>query len=250
MMSVTLHCNTPLPFFIKEWNIKLPKLHVGDGADLNQDLFGHAVSEGDQILFTFDCSNSEESDECCDMEPTLDIVLEDEFGKTLVQALFLDLDQFYEQLRREDEFTCEGHVAAELLCSAAEGPVGAPVNFTYSVDIHRLSKPEKRNITSPTHGANSVEKEPRLLYKISCDEMEWIVSGKTEGEVGQLFTLHFVGIPVRPGLLTRFPEIRVYYETISGDLPPIELRCVLPKSFNSLPLLNQMVLACPSTDDD
>jgi hypothetical protein len=250
MISVTLHCNAPLPFFIKEWSIKLPKLHVGDGADLNQDLFGHAVSEGDQIFFTFDCSNREEANECCNLEPTLDIVLEDEFGKTLDQVLFLDLDQFYEQLRIEDEFICEGHIAVELLCSAAEGPVGAPVTFTYSVDIHRLSKPQKRNITSPAPRANGVEMEPRLLYKISCDETEWIVSGKTEGEFGQIFTLDFVGIPLRPGLLKRFPEMRVYYESIDRDLPPIELRSLLPKSFNSLPFLNQMVLACPSSEDD
>jgi hypothetical protein len=72
------------------------------------------------------------------LEPTLDIVLHDEFGKTFEQVLPLDLGQFYEQIRKK-EFTSEGHVDAELRCSAAEGPVGAPVTFTYTVDIHRSS---------------------------------------------------------------------------------------------------------------
>ena len=59
----------------------------------------------------------------CNLEPTLDIVLQDEFGKMLEQVLPLDLGQFYEQIWKE-EFTMMGHVNAELRCSAAEGPVG------------------------------------------------------------------------------------------------------------------------------
>jgi hypothetical protein len=130
MISVSLHCNAPLPFFIKEWNIKVPKLHLGNGADLNQGLFGHTVSKGEQILFTFDCSNNEgasnngEGANDCDLEPMLDIVLQDEFGKTLEQVLPLGLGQFYEQIWKE-EFTIEAHVNLELHFSAAEGLVGA-----------------------------------------------------------------------------------------------------------------------------
>ena len=180
MISASLHCNAPLPFFIKEWNVKVPKLHVGNGADLNQGLFGHAVSEGEHILFTFDCSNSEgasdngEGAKNCDLELMLDIVLQDEFGKTLEQVLPLDLGQFYKQIRKE-EFTSEGHINAELRCSAAEGPVGVPVTFTYTVDIQSIISSRQFLVFLPF---SSLSFSCRSAFVLETKSMTSVVASK------------------------------------------------------------------------
>lgn len=91
LISVLLHCNTPVLFFIKEWDIRLPyPLRVNENGDMNQDLFEHAIAEGEQLSFGFKCAY-DESIETKYQEPILHVVLQDEFGKTFNQVLGLTL---------------------------------------------------------------------------------------------------------------------------------------------------------------
>ena len=243
MMSVALHCNTPVPFSIKDWQVKLPGLEVCEDGDLNQELFVQAVDEGEQISFAFECTHIPGANRASnlDSEPTLDIVLEDEFGKTFTQVIPLDMEEFYEQLRVEDESTGVS-VTAELYCSVDEGLMGAPVTFTYLVDVGDVPKP------SPSNGADS---ELRLSYAISCDTRDWILSGKVQGILdfsSSDISLEFVGIPVNPGVVKGFPHIQLQYISSGDRLPPIRVRAQLPEVFTSLAFANHMALACPAED--
>lgn len=245
LLSVSLHCNVPLPFLVKAWDVNLPTVLVNDGADFSQDLFDSSITEDEQVLFTFDCSIVNDADDS-DMEPTLDVVLEDEFGKLLRQSLPLGLEEFYEQRRLEDEVSREGCITAKLSFSAEEGPAGAPITFTYIVDLS--------NLASMAATLNGVGAKPELLYAVSCDEMEWMLSGKTQGSVecskSATFSLDFVGIPVHPGSIKCFPMIRFSYASGSDARLPVPIqRTRFPKEFKSLPSYNQIATACPSSDD-
>jgi len=234
LLNVSLHCNVPLPFLVKEWDIKLPNLLVNDGGDLNQDLFGSTITEDEQALFAFDCSVVNDVEEG-DSEPTLEIILEDNFGKALRQSLPLDLEEFYEQRRSEGEVSDGDDITAELSCSIDKGPVGAPVTFTYNVDLSKLS----RKVAGL-----------KLLYAVSCTGMEWILSGNTQGTVdcsgSSTFSLDFVGVPVHPGPAKTFPAIRLFYESDAAAMLPLQIhRTRYPKEFTSLNVVTQIALACP-----
>jgi hypothetical protein len=235
MLNMSVHCNVPLPFLVKEWDVRLPGLLVNDGADLNQELFGSTITEDDQILFIFNCSVITDADES-DMEPTLDIVLEDEFGKLLRQSLPFDLEDFYERCRSEELVSDGDHVTAELSCSPDKGPVGAPVSFLYNVDLSKLS---------------SAAATSKVLYEISCDETEWVLSGKTQGSVdpsvSPTISLDFIAVPIHSGLVKSFPEIRLCCNKTDGStmLPIHVQQARRPKEYTSLNVLSQIALACP-----
>lgn len=235
MLNVGLHCNVPLPFIIKDWSVELPNLLVNDGKDLNEGLFDSAVIEDEQIFFAFDCSIVKDTEDDDSTEPALDIVIEDKFGKLFRQSLALDLDEFYARRRSEPQLSDDSFITAELTSSAEKGAIGAPIQFKYSVSLNKLSS----SLIDAT-----------LLYAVSCEEKSWIVSGRTQGKVdcskSFTFSLEFVGIPTCPGLIKRFPEIRLSYESDTRGVPiPVQIQDLkYPKAFTSSPFLSQIALAC------
>ena len=246
LVNIALHCNTPVPFFIKEWDLKVPKLLVTDTGDLNQHVFGHAVVEGEQLSFGFNCTQAE-TDENDDDAPFLLIVLQDEFGKTFNQVLPLDLDSLYDKMRQDNEFSSMNSVTAELQLSSAQALVGAPVNLVYRVDASSVTKPKRKGSGEPNRDSG---KAFSLVFVLCCEDTDWIVGGKTQGildcEDSKDFTLEFVGIPVHAGVIKTFPALRVAYtsETEEYDLPSITVHSRNPDSFNSLAFVNHVALAC------
>mmetsp|Transcript_1082 Transcript_1082/g.1755 ORF Transcript_1082/g.1755 Transcript_1082/m.1755 type:complete len:659 (+) Transcript_1082:1916-3892(+) len=265
MLSVSLHCNTPVPFFIKEWNIELPPpLSLAEDGDLNHGMFEHAVAEGEELFFGFKCERNgkpipdymaeEDSD---DEEKTiLHVVLKDEFGKTFRQVLPLDLYNFFDQLRREDEFASSSSAKAELRCSHNEGIVGEPVTFTYDLSFN--IKRKKSRWPKPTASNSDL-----FRYSILCDETDWILGGKVRGVIdcssNDSFSLTFVGIPSRSGILKRFPEISIMQHmdngfnenqdsatSIMSANPHMTVQSRYPAAFKSLSYTHHMALAVPS----
>jgi hypothetical protein len=238
MIDISLHCNTPVPFYIKEWDVQLPYLRVAESGDSNKDMFSHAVAEGEELSLGFDCVRSD-GDYKADISPALHIVLQDEFGKTFRQVLPLDLEIFYDRKERNDEYTGMTSVVSELKCSTLEGLVGAPVTLEYCVDTSSLPQ-QIRN-----------DDNTFLMYELSCEETEWIVSGKIEGflqcsDSNKKFSLEFVGIPVQPGVIKTFPNLSFEYRSTRDDMPPISVQTHSkhPAQFKSLAFLNHMALAC------
>ena len=246
LVNIALHCNTPVPFFIKEWELKVPKLLVTDSGDLNQHVFGHAVVEGEQLSFGFNCTQAE-TDENDNDAPFLLIVLQDEFGKTFNQVLPLDLDSLYDKMRQDNDFSSMNSVTAELQLSTAQALVGAPVNLLYRVDASNVTKPKRKGSGEPNRDSGNAFS---LVFVLCCEDTDWIVGGKTQGildcEKSKDFTLAFVGIPVHAGVLKTFPALRVAYtsETDEYDLPSITVHSRNPDSFNSLAFVNHVALAC------
>jgi hypothetical protein len=242
LITVMLHCNTPVPFAIKEWNVELPRLEVASDGDMNQDLFGHAISEGEQLTLAFNCSyaKGQEEEEDGEAEPVLRIVLQDEFEKTFNQMFPLDLYFFYDQMRRDAEYAVTNVVDAKLTCSDLEGLVGSPVTFSITIDASKVAKPPKRS---------GNDKHFQLLYKVVTDETDWIVGGKVKGLLdcahSKEFTVEFVSIPVRPGVLKQFPTLLVQYESALEDAPAMTVHLSQPDVFKSLSFVNHMALACP-----
>jgi hypothetical protein len=239
IICILLHCNTPVPFSIKEWDVELPRLQVTEDGDMNQDLFGNAISEGEQLSLTFKCSyvKGQEDSLQHDAEPVLRIVLQDEFGKTFNQVLPLDLFLFYDQLRRDEEYSGNNSVDAELTFSEAEGLVGGPVSFSVSIDANNVAKLKTGN-------------DIMLLYKIISDDTDWIIGGQVQGLLDCSKTktskIDFVGIPVRPGVVKQFPSLLVQYEASPDDSMPMTVHMRHPDYYKCHPFVNHMALACPA----
>ena len=253
MVSVTLHCNTPVPFFLKEWNVNFPALvKVADDGDLNQQMFGHAIAEGEELFFGFKCiRNKLVSSSDLDEEPILHVILQDDLGKTFRQVLPLTLNTLFEQMRKEDEYASMNTATAELNCSAQEGVVGSPVKFTYEVDLSGLSAINGR---LSSVGSDDIKGLP-IVYTIICDEADWILGGRVQGLVDRnsdsgKFKLDFVGIPTRSGLIERWPDIKLVYDASdfgggkSMTLPPITIHSRYPELFRSLAYTHHAALAC------
>jgi hypothetical protein len=235
LLTICLHCNTPEPLSVKEWEVKLPKMLVGDGGDMNEEVLNQAVVEGDQISLGFICKSLESSDDS-DTTPELRIVLQDQFEKTFEQVLPLDLGGFYDDLRKIDKSEGLNAVTGELCCSGAEGLVGAPIDLTYTLDITALSVAGQSR---------------RLHYRVSSNA-DWIVGGKVEGVLGcddMTPSLRFVGLPTRPGVLTSFPGIVVAFDDSVGEMLPLNVHVRGPDSFKSLSFANHVALACPDVVD-
>ncbi len=239
LVTVMLHCNTPIPFSIKEWDIELPRLTVGRDGDLNQELFGYAISEGEQLSLAFNCSYTKGHEHEEGALPVLHIVLKDQYGKTFNQVFPLDLYFFYDKLRRDEEYAGTNSVDAKLTCSASEGLVGGPVTFSIEIDVSNVAKPKR------VDGASF-----RLLFKIVPDETDWIVGGKVKGLLdcanSKTFAISFVGIPVHPGVLKQFPSLFVQHESDQEDAPAMAVHLHHPDYFKSLSFVNHMALACPA----
>lgn len=238
LITVVLHCNTPVPFSIKEWKVELPMLQVLDDGDMNQELFTHAISEGEQLSLAFNCSHKKD-EEPEEAEPVLHLVLQDEFGKTFNQVLSLDLVYLYDQMRKDEEYSVANRVEAEMTCSASEGLVGSPVTFSVKVDASGVAKPKRSD------GDDSIQ----LLYKVHSDETDWIIGGKVKGLLdcsrSKTFQLEFVGIPAHPGIVKEFPTLSVQYKSREEDAPPMTVHLRHQENFKSLSFVNHMALACP-----
>jgi hypothetical protein len=255
MINVSLHCNTPVPFFVKEWHLDLPPpLVVEEDGDLNKGMFQHAIPEGEMLLFGFKCLRADDSDESSSERPILRVVLQDDFGKTFLQVLPLNLDDIYKQLRKEDEYAELHNATAELVCSVEEGSVGHPVPFVYNLNLQSLISPKARK-SSLSVSVASEGPRPTILYNIISEGSDWIVSGKVQGLIdskqSDIVSIPFRGIPTRSGLLRHFPEIIIEYlpiTTLSESLlrtPPITVLSKTPERFKSLAFTNSLSLAVP-----
>ena len=267
MVNVRVQCNSPVPFYIKEWHLDLPRpLAVEDDGDLNRDMYRHAIPEGEVLLFGFRCKRVDGKDAGGNDKherPILRVVLQDDFGKTFLQVLPVDLGSMYKKLRKEDAFSEMYQAVADLTCSAAEGTVGHPVPFSYQLDLRSLITPRARKrATSDSESLTSLAGRP-ILYTISSEGSDWIVSGKVQGlvelsEKTESTTLQFRAIPTKSGVLRRFPEL--FLEDLpasrgagkavkvgGGAQPPITVQCRNPEGFRSLAYTTSLSLAVPAT---
>jgi len=255
LVNVSLHCNTPVPFFVKEWNLDLPPpLVVEEDGDLNKGMFQHAIPEGEMLLFGFKCLRADDSDEPSNERPILRVVLQDDFGKTFLQVLPLNLDDIYKQLRKEDEYAELHNATAELVCSVKEGSVGHPVPFVYNLNLQSLISPKARRSNMSVSVASEGPR-PTVLYTIISEGSDWIVSGKVQGLIdskrADIVSIPFRGIPTQSGLLRHFPQIIVEYlpiTTLSGSKsqpPPITVLTKTPERFKSLAFTTSLSLAVP-----
>ena len=246
LVTVCLHCNTPIPFSIKEWNIQVPQLLLDKDGDLNQELFQYAIAEGEQLKLSFNFTEDKQGEQVSsDSQPTLHVVLQDEYGKTFNQYLQLNLVEFYEQMSRKDELAGMNGIVADLTCSSLVGLVGGPVTLTYCVDASNVNQMRQKN----TAEANP-ETEAKLLYKVQPVDCDWVVSGKVTGVLdcssNIIHKLEFIGIPLRPGVLTHFPALSIHYETSEDEAATVDVHSRYPDAFKSLSYVNHMALACPA----
>ncbi|EJK77176.1 hypothetical protein THAOC_01012, partial [Thalassiosira oceanica] len=164
MVSVRVQCNSPVPFYIKEWHLDLPRpLAVEDDGDLNRDMYRHAIPEGEVLLFGFRCTRVDGGDAGGNdghERPILRVVLQDDFGKTFLQVLPVDLGSMYKKLRKEDAYSEMYQAVADLTCSAAEGTVGHPVPFSYRLDLRSLVTPRREEEGHERLGVADVPRGP------------------------------------------------------------------------------------------
>ena len=230
--------------------------------DLSKGMFHHSIPEGDILLFGFKCvitDSSPTTPTSCE-KPLLRIVLKDDFSKTFVQILPVDLEDIYNKLRT-DTFTELHTTAAELTCSVNEGSVGHPVPFVYNLNLHSLVMPKQRRRSSlGSTSACSVAACP-IQYTIISEGSEWIVSGKIQGLIkpnpgSDSMPIHFLGIPTNSGILRDYPALHLEYlpmkDSCNGSkpAPPIFVQCKTPASFQSFAYTTSLSLAIPATLDE
>lgn len=257
IVNISLQCNSPVPFYIKEWHLDLPPpLQVGEDGDLNKGMFQHAIPEGEMLLFGFKCTRnelSETADSICE-RPLLRVVLQDDFGKTFLQVLPVHLEEIYKKLRKENNYAELYTATAELKCSLEEGAVGRPVPFAYDLNLQSLVTPKQRKgaLLKGNASLSSVHDCP-ILYTIVSDGCDWIVSGNVQGLIKpspgkQSLSLRFRAIPVQSGILRNFPELYLeYLPTTKNSLsPPITVQCHNPVSFQSFAYTSSHSLAVPA----
>ena len=253
MVKITLQCNSPVPFYIKEWQLDLPPpLSVEE--DLSKGMFEHSIPEGDILLFGFRCVLTDSSPKVpTGLKPLLRIVLKDDFGKTFVQILPVDLDDTYDKLLK-DTSTEQFSTTAELTCSVDEGIVGHPVPFVFTLNLSSLMTPKQRR--RPSIGNTSVcslAVRP-IQYTIISEGSEWIVSGKVQGLIkpnpeSDSIAIPFRGIPTNSGILRDFPGLYLEYLPLNdSSMPPapISVQCQKPDTFQSFAYTTSLSLAVPA----
>ena len=267
IISITIHCNTPVPFSLKEWNISLPPPLVlsQENCDMNEGLFQYPVVEGEELFFGFKCDRlnvGTTTDASQSERPVMNVVLQDDFGKTFRQVLPLNIDAYYNQMKVEDENDNKHLASAELKIISNEGMVSSPVSFTYHIDTSMMTAPKRRlsmqgrsaMMQSPNEEAPTAA-PPSLLFHICGAEVDWILGGKIRGcldhtDKSSPFQLDFVGIPTRAGVIKRFPSLTLTYCTDSKNYlshPPIIIHARFPDSFMALPYCSHMALAYPTS---
>jgi len=269
MVNIALQCNSPVPFYIKEWHLDVPAPLIVDeeNGDLNKGMFKHAIPEGEMLLFGFKCIRSESSEDHNKCErPLLRVVLQDEYGKTFLQVLPVSLEDIYKKLRKEDNYAEVYTATAELSCTVNEGAVGLPVPFVYDLNLQSLITPKQRKRMAKGNAASvSSAHDCPILYTIVSDDCDWIVSGKVQGLIkpssgSESLLLHFRGIPTQSGILRNFPQLYLEYLPTSDnsssdsrmDLsPPITVQCHnTDSSFQSFAYTSSLSLAVPAIIDE
>lgn len=242
ILNAVVHCNTPVPFSLKEWNLTLPPyLKLMKDGDLNQNLFQQTVAEGEELFFGFKCewsgqwSNTEHETL---PKPVLLVILQDNFSKTFRQVLPLNIEMLHSELERKNRMMNAEAVIVELMTPSQEGFVGAPISLQYNLDT-----------------SNLVSKKA-IKYEISYLGTDWMVGGKIKGVISvsqrqkSPLTLDFVGIPTRQGVLNGYPSIFLSYissedqcESITSG---IKVQARQPTEFLSLSYNNHTAIACPA----
>ncbi|KAL9181886.1 hypothetical protein ACHAXT_012229 [Thalassiosira profunda] len=262
MVNISLQCNSPVPFYVKEWHLDLPPpLVVEKDGDLNGGMFNHAIPEGEVLMFGFKCIRTDSAelvDRHCE-RPLLRVVLQDDFSKTFLQVMPVNLDRIYNKIRKEDSYAELYTATADLTCSAEEGTVGHPVPFVFDVNLQSLMNPRQRKTAGAVNAPGASVAGCPVLYTIISDDSDWIVSGKVQGLINlspgsESLSLHFRGIPTQSGILRNFPELYLEYLPAKGgaDLdasscPPITVQCNNPDRFQSFAYTTSLSLAVPAT---
>jgi len=232
VVSATVHCNTPVPFSLKEWDITFPSpLCLEDGEDFNKGLFERSIIEGEELFFGFKCrlDFAEEKPDTT-VKPLLNIVLQDSFGKTFSQVLPLSLEKFYDQVKNEHQRGTSNIANVQFNLSNQNGLVGSPVTFVCDIDCSNLTLTKDNS---------------EVLFDVSCNNSDWILGGKVRGalclsEDKSSSTLKFIGIPIKSGVIKRFPSLKLVHFTATNDsgtsqsrLPDIKVTSKYPVSFIS-----------------
>ena len=237
MVSVSLQCNTPNPFSVEEWRLFLPSpLQVAAGGDFNSALRQCTVSDGDQLALAFECVLAEASDAKSSDEPILHMKLRDSIDKVFELDLPLDLDDLYTRLYDDAVPSSGASITAILSLAHTEGLVGDPLAMTFAIDAAGLAQ-----VNEPSE---------KLVYSLCWEESEFLIAGNVSGQLakgsesGEL-CCSVVALPRLPGLLSRFPMLKLGYEA-NGRMMSLSVKTQHPAEFRSLAFLNEAAVASSS----
>jgi len=233
MISVSLQCNTPVPFTIKSWKMNLTGVFgLGEDGDLNHSLVGTKIVAGEHLSFGFVCNLGESGTGNQSDKPSLLVTLEDEYETAFEELLSLPLKTpFVPKIKLGDLQS----VPIKLTVSALEGVASSPVDLVYEIDTSKLG--------SLPAGS--------LLYAVDAESNDWILSGKVEGLINRdkasLTRLEFVAIPCRPGLLEQYPALNLSFLASEKDygLTSLAASVVEPKPFYATCPTSHMTVAFP-----
>jgi hypothetical protein len=233
IVTVSLQCNAPVAFTVKNWKIDLSRFYsLEEGGDLNQSIANSKIVEGEHISFGFICNLNGSDDAASSGKPSLHVELEDEYGTTFNEVLPISVKPPSAQKSKPGG---SQNVPVKVIMSVMDGIVSSPVDIAYEIDMNGLSGLPAGII----------------MYAIDVEGIDWIVSGKVEGIVNRsessVVRLEFVAIPARPGILERCPALSLSFaadEKGYGSVP-LAVNVVEPKPFDSICPTSHMAVAFP-----
>ncbi len=235
LISVNLMSNTPDHFSILDFTLLVPPpLMIETGVDLNLDLRQCTVSDGDQLVLTFECTKRAAPVSSTSDFSVLQVKLCDDNNKVFSLVLPLDLNDLYLQLLESSSVPkAPGEAKASLTLAADEGVMGEPIKLTFTVET---------------------QVEGDIVYSIFSEGSDWLIAGKVNGSMqrsgfmslGFMGSCDIVGIPTVPGVLTSFPKIEIGIASMKSGYAPLKMKLTVPDSFRSFARTSAVGVAFPT----
>lgn len=200
ILSVTLECNTPAPFEVKDWTIRCSPFKATN-AKMNEDLRGEAICSGDKIFFCFPCTYGGTNQ---DVEASLLVTVENNNHDSFTETIPLP-DLVWPKMHSTTKISSSEKARVNTTISKSAGSVGEPVELVYSIECSTIPKGVKD-----------------VCYEIDFDNASWVISGAVGGQVDQskeTFNVKTIAIPVQPGETTGAPTLSLFSKTPKGASP-------------------------------
>jgi hypothetical protein len=238
ILNIQLTSNTPYHFNIDDWMIQLPSpIVLSESANLNDNLLKRYVSDGDKLSFAFECyvSDTAGNKPDPDQDAKIHLKLRDATQKVFSLDIALGISELTSQLAACKSSEKMRSLEATLKLNKDRGQVGQPVALEYAIDLSNYELNGQEGL---------------LSYSISADGKSWLVGGQVSGVMkvdGCKFSCEVFGIPLVPGELNQFPNIRLTHLGSEDNHLAIPVDFRHPRKFLSYPNLQAIAVAKSST---
>jgi len=237
VINIKLSCHSTRPISLNQWSLEYPsQYHPVQEKDMNVGLFQRSLTLGDEIFLGFKCLRDRlKNDLSMDSRPILHLTYTNEHSESFIQDFVVDLDLGNPIDIASLSTTDPNEVSVALKTGAHKGVSGNPVSLMYTV--------VRNPFLSTLKNKNNL-----LKYAIHFNSDDWLVAGKLEGVIEwseqDSYNIECVGVPMKVGSIDKYPILQLIVVEDS-NLSMLSVRTHEPRSFQSLPRTEQMIVTMP-----